>query len=101
MDNRVDLPKIKNFRKSHSRTKWGGVREGIGKPELETTWYCQICGVEQPLTIDPYLFEVFYNEHLRICPDCYNFFKQGFDDMKQIREMSMDLHKLIIKDLIG
>lgn len=83
MDNRITL----NFRKSHSRTKWGGLRDGIGKTRVEGEWYCQICGGKCIEGSPIYLFEIFPKEYIRICSQCYHFYKMGFDTVKEIKKL--------------
>lgn len=87
MDNRI------NFRKGHSRTKWGGTRDGTGKPEIKGEWYCQSCGTKQVVESPVYLFEVFEKEYIRICSDCYHLHKLGIDmlnDLKKIMGVTKD-----------
>ena len=51
-------------------SRWGGGRRGLIKAENEDRWTCQSCGIDHPNSDNPYMFELFAGEFLRICNKC-------------------------------
>lgn len=50
-------------------SKWGGARQGLIREKTDT-WFCQVCGQEQPAELPPYFFQLYPKEYLKICAKC-------------------------------
>lgn len=57
-------------KKTGKWTKYGGAISGLKKERIEDHWYCQICSEEIPAEIKPFLFEMYPDDFIRICPQC-------------------------------
>ncbi len=57
-------------KKTGKWTKYGGAISGLRKEKIDDHWYCQICSEEIPAEIKPFLFEMFPDDFIRICPSC-------------------------------
>ena len=57
-------------KKTGKWTKYGGAIGGLRKEHIEDHWYCQVCGDELPEEIKPFLFEMYPDDFIRICPNC-------------------------------
>lgn len=51
-------------------SRYGGGRRGLIKAENEGVWTCQSCGLDHPNSDNPYMFELFPGEFIRICNKC-------------------------------
>lgn len=51
-------------------SRWGGGRRGLIKSKNDTVWTCQSCGIDHPNSDNPYMFELFPGEFVRICNKC-------------------------------
>jgi hypothetical protein len=54
-------------------SKYGGRRFDAldNQSELETKWYCQSCGEEQPALLSPMKVEMGDLGYIRVCDRCY------------------------------
>ena len=51
-------------------SRYGGGRCGLIKAETDGKWTCQSCGIDHPNSDNPYMFELFPGEFIRICSKC-------------------------------
>ena len=51
-------------------SRWGGGRKGLIKADTCGEWYCQSCATAHPPEDNPYMFELFPGEFIRICNKC-------------------------------
>lgn len=51
-------------------SRWGGGRRGLIKADTNGEWYCQSCSLPHPPEDNPYMFEIFAGEFIRICSKC-------------------------------
>lgn len=53
----------------YGRSKYGGNRPNMTIAE-SPDWTCQACGLSQTKSIPFYMFEIFKDEFIKICPSC-------------------------------
>lgn len=59
-------------KKTGKWTKYGGAVNGMVKEAIKETWYCQVCGSENPEELKPFLYELYPGDFIRVCNLCIN-----------------------------